>query len=1092
MTTTSDFQIKPDFYTTKDDCIKAIEDKEQTNPRYRGFTQNIFTAGDEEQFSQYRDAVNGQLCMPIISLDKNIYSSLTFSEWNKYKDVEANAVINTFRYIFHKFKKGIFVKILNNKLRVFLPFSKAHFNNEWGDRIHIDKEKYGSLQDFMKIIAENQGRKFYPKSINENTSEWYANNCLVRYENPIQEGETNVGNIKNMLEELCACRKIPDIEFFINRRDFPILTRDSTEPYNNIWDSMNQPLISHNYNKYIPILSMSNTKRYADILIPTFEDWARVQSHENKWFPKTCRDYTEVFDTPWENKYPTAVFRGANTGCGVTIDTNLRLKVAYLSITTSPDENNIPYLDAGITNWNLRPRKLQGKKYLQTIEKNKLPFGLVNNLTPKEQSTYKYIINIDGHVTAFRLSLELNMGSVILLAKSEWKIWYSDLLQPYKHYVPVKEDLSDLIDQIKWCRNHDEECKQIVYNAKSFYNTYIQKNGILDYMQKILVDIKNEVGIYLYNIHTPLTSMIDYELNNLKIPTYPHTDKRISNIGVVPLMGRCYGLLQGIGWVIQKIIAESNFTNIAQEKEQIFQNKLSIIKHFILAGVSLVVKTSIDKQKIREHIHETYIGTKSINELTKYVPNFAYIFGMYISGNSVNVISERIKGETFYEYINGKSFIFQEYLFILIQISLAIQIAQNITGLVHYDLTPWNIMLQRLKNPISFDYIIDYNTIIRINTSVIPVIIDYGKSHVIYNEKHHGFINMFKVSSFQDMFTILVTSIDQIITKQHLSPTDFSNLFRLANFLSNTKYRKNPFKNTADLRSFFDKARKYTALIEDDKYELENIKPIDLVNYILKISNVYQFPYEIVKEYRSNMNKGNARQVFEYILSNTIEERLATYENVFIRLKQCSLPKPKNLFFIYYAVQQLENNLISVRDNMMYFLQRNNIDSSKYEEIFTNTMRFLNKVYTQKIENITESDISYKISGNFQHIIKASYNEDTFLLPEKILQISKEYSKTHYIDLTDYQEIITMILVYQGKYVLKPKDREYYLNIFSKLLSIDSLTMKNNTANGNTLNTLIKTIYQEDIDYFSNQPFDIKECSSLKKYLDIYSQLLGL
>ncbi len=42
----------------------------------------------------------------------------------------------------------------------------------------------------------------------------------------------------------------------------------------------------------------------------------------------------------------------------------------------------------------------------------------VSPLTPEEQSKYKYIINIDGHVSAFRLSLEMSMGCCILLVKS--------------------------------------------------------------------------------------------------------------------------------------------------------------------------------------------------------------------------------------------------------------------------------------------------------------------------------------------------------------------------------------------------------------------------------------------------------------------------------------------------------------------------------------------------------------------------------------------------------------------------------------------------------------------------------------------------
>ncbi len=70
-----------------------------------------------------------------------------------------------------------------------------------------------------------------------------------------------------------------------------------------------------------------------------------------------------------------------------------------------------------LLNWNLRPRKILNEKYLQTINIEK-EAPKVSPLTPEEQSKYKYIINIDGHVSAFRLSLEMSMGCCILLVKS--------------------------------------------------------------------------------------------------------------------------------------------------------------------------------------------------------------------------------------------------------------------------------------------------------------------------------------------------------------------------------------------------------------------------------------------------------------------------------------------------------------------------------------------------------------------------------------------------------------------------------------------------------------------------------------------------
>ena len=73
MTTTSVFQNKPDFYYTKDECLKGAKDIEQTNPRYKNFKQALFTAGDEDQFQYYRDETNSDVCLTNISLDDNLF-----------------------------------------------------------------------------------------------------------------------------------------------------------------------------------------------------------------------------------------------------------------------------------------------------------------------------------------------------------------------------------------------------------------------------------------------------------------------------------------------------------------------------------------------------------------------------------------------------------------------------------------------------------------------------------------------------------------------------------------------------------------------------------------------------------------------------------------------------------------------------------------------------------------------------------------------------------------------------------------------------------------------------------------------------------
>ncbi len=54
-------------------------------------------------------------------------------------------------------------------------------------------------------------------------------------------------------------------------------------------------------------------------------------------------------------------------------------------------------------------------------------------------------------------------------------MWYFPLLLPYVDHVPVKADLSDLEEKIRWCRQNDDKCRQIGENAKIFYEKYVAR-----------------------------------------------------------------------------------------------------------------------------------------------------------------------------------------------------------------------------------------------------------------------------------------------------------------------------------------------------------------------------------------------------------------------------------------------------------------------------------------------------------------------------------------------------------------------------------------------------------------------------------------
>lgn len=537
-------KIKENSYNNENTCKKHILKwgTHISNPRFELFDQVYFHAGDEIDINKY-----GLLPLRYIyskdyfdmdsdrkrSISSKKKISSKYNIFKLYRNIDYISIRNTFNYMFKKFKKGIFIIIRDNKLLLFLPFSNNDYINNWYDKVYftLDEKRLLESEDYEKIgyklkqsIIDFQNK--YPeqfgigkRKINFNRKKWYANNCVFRNQFPEYEGELNNNSIKDMFESLLLERIIPDVEFFVNDRDFPILKKDYTEPYQHIFDSEDVKIEKEfMFKKMAPIFSKSITDKYADLLIPTNDDW-RLAS--GRFFTDGCsKEYSKNvikdIHTNWDSKKPICIFRGSATGCGNTLENNMRLKAADISV-DYPD-----LLDAGITDWKERPKKYMGQE-IKIIDKKAFRFELSNFIDNKTKSAYKYILNIDGYVSAFRLSSEFRMNSVVLIVISHYKLWFSHLLKPYVHYVPVLEDLSDLITQIIWCKEHDTECKKIAKNGLLFYEKYLSKNGIFNYLEtnlKIIYknkNLKNLLDIHFNKINNINKINIKYKGNKKNI-----------------------------------------------------------------------------------------------------------------------------------------------------------------------------------------------------------------------------------------------------------------------------------------------------------------------------------------------------------------------------------------------------------------------------------------------------------------------------------------------------------------------------------------------------------------------------------------------
>lgn len=421
------------------------------NTRYPHFKQQYYTVGDWDQFNT-----------------------------NVILDNYDECIDNTFKYIFHKFKKGIFVHIKDGKLYKFVAFCKANYINEFSSKLVVDPE-YKSWGNMFEYIKQHTNQTY---QIDIDTKyAWWANNGLIRYEKSKYEQDIGVDYIYTILSKMLNKYQVSDCTFFINKRDFPILKSNGTEPYHSIWGT-DTPLVSHSYQEYADILSMTGSKNYRDIPVPTWDDYNRETTKIN------------VSDTEWVDKLDKAVFRGSSTGLGTTLKTNPRIKILKLA------QDNSEYLDAGITKWNLRPRKTITDIYYKTISKKIIDkYPIVPFLNYEEQSKYKYIINLPGHVSSFRLGTLFKLKCVVLhIPNTEYYIWYEHLLKPYIHYIPLDKDLKNLVNQIKWCQKNPDLCKTIIKNATAFYNKYLTLEGQL----KWWYDIVETCGNYYNPIIFPL------------------------------------------------------------------------------------------------------------------------------------------------------------------------------------------------------------------------------------------------------------------------------------------------------------------------------------------------------------------------------------------------------------------------------------------------------------------------------------------------------------------------------------------------------------------------------------------------------------
>jgi hypothetical protein len=632
-----------DFQDEYGNKFKEIKKFKNTNTKFPNFIQTIFTAGDREQFDQY--AINKLKGTPDI---KKIWNTFDYL-FNVLKKGTFVQIYDNKINIFLPFNNANYTQEWGDLLQVQSRKTISPKKGSGGDSFEVGYKPGETIRNELNKLQNNAVGKasldaklelinnmyikhnktgkpslsaiysyemFSRRPVIEDPNKWYANNCIFRnnyrtdlldgnkrsgideYGGPagtIDEGDKTVSNYLELLSVTCLYKTVKDCCFFMNPRDFPLLTVDSSgrlkHPYNAIFEPNNTvPYIK-------PSMNISN-------LLPIFSQSIRVKDgkmiHSDKLFPDEdmIREMLPSYTLPgcveikqpksyklWKDKkYSKALFRGSLTGCGTEIS-NPRAQICSISkffekaypglidakitdlkqrfkkdpLKEFLDVNNLeqkfkpetfkakPVSDEEIKKFNskldgCKPVKLKelGSSYNKKTKKWNKVF-----IDDVEQMNYKYIIVVEGFVSAYRLTRQLGWGSLILFIDTEWKMWFEmydkqcnknpikfeyyeqvkkivgeekniaeltvklkDIhgirVGTVKKTVDIKSNISvskkaenvpiinayQLKNTIKWCGRRDDVCKIIAENGRKYYLENLNRNKLTDYVSCALNSIE--------------------------------------------------------------------------------------------------------------------------------------------------------------------------------------------------------------------------------------------------------------------------------------------------------------------------------------------------------------------------------------------------------------------------------------------------------------------------------------------------------------------------------------------------------------------------------------------------------------------------
>lgn len=295
---------------------------------------------------------------------------------------------------------------------------------------------------------------------------------------------------------------IPDNTIIIIPKSDGNINKDiSSNKWHDInWDKIIEPCI--NYTKAYDKICIIGTLCQIDKEIEC--NYLYLPLDDGFFEHGVCKFFDKSSLPKWEERSTDLCWRGGCSGIGGS--ESLRVRFVKTVFDYNPNTN------VRLSTWWSENKNIPTDYFADRIHYT-------------EFMKYKIFFIVDGNCISSNYMYGFATGCVPFLISNS-TCWFSHLIIPYEHYIPVNYDLSNLIEQIEWVKNNDDKAKIIAENAYKFAETYFSSEYQHKYIKKSIellcqenlkinkkiIDsfiFYNELDLLYYRL-TILNNVVDY------------------------------------------------------------------------------------------------------------------------------------------------------------------------------------------------------------------------------------------------------------------------------------------------------------------------------------------------------------------------------------------------------------------------------------------------------------------------------------------------------------------------------------------------------------------------------------------------------